>query len=401
MTGSERIIDIAHGINIITMEDEEHDADGLIGFFLGDRIVLTKDGESHYQDPQLWAVHNFSSLATNYKGRIATAKACTTPQEVKEDGELLKKPHKGPQVDIPRILPIPPEWWDYFAKGKRSPLETYRWILATTKTWTADVRKEAAKMARHWGRAACTRVNDDDANVRCVSFEASPVYMDRDAVRWAIYNLASYLPKPKAPPQPTAQTRSTEDDGHSPIIQHALSLAQDVIKSHSECNDREKETPKTIPGPLLCRLLGLSGLSWEDQDLFAPLWNQLRQQTDKATKELVLRNFFGSLAKEVPSFQQFRNSTLFDHICSYKFEPGPSYENCHHGISLLAVSMRSAADQDRESQDDTYFAQATNKTPEAVRKHHSKLPPPDTNNGIGTPPVSLAHYCIDGRAFHR
>ena len=33
MTGNERIIDIAHGINIITMEDEEHDADGLIAFF--------------------------------------------------------------------------------------------------------------------------------------------------------------------------------------------------------------------------------------------------------------------------------------------------------------------------------------------------------------------------------
>jgi hypothetical protein len=92
-------------------------------------------------------------------------------------------------------------------------------------------------------------------------------------------------------------------------------------------------------------------------------------------KELVLRNFFGSLA--VPSlFKQFRNNTLFDHVCNYKFEPGPSYETCHHGISLLAVSMRSFADQERESQDDTYFAQATNRTPpEAVRKYHSKLPP--------------------------
>ena len=49
------------------MEDEEHDADSLIGFFLGNRIVLTDAGESHYQDPQLWAVHKFSSLATNFQ----------------------------------------------------------------------------------------------------------------------------------------------------------------------------------------------------------------------------------------------------------------------------------------------------------------------------------------------
>ena len=69
MTGNERIIDIAHGINIITMEDEAHDSDGLIGFFLGDRIVHTDAEESHYQDPQLWAVHTFSTLATNYKGK--------------------------------------------------------------------------------------------------------------------------------------------------------------------------------------------------------------------------------------------------------------------------------------------------------------------------------------------
>jgi hypothetical protein len=38
--------------------------------------------------------------------------------------------------------------------------------------------------------------------------------------------------------------------------------------------------------------------------------------------------------------------------------------------------MRSFADQEQESQDDEYFAQATNKTPEAVRKHNLKLPPP-------------------------
>ena len=403
MTGNERIIDIAHGINIVTMEDEDHDIDGLIGLFLGDRIVLTDAEESHYQDPHLWAVHTFSTLATNYKGKTATAQACASQKETKADVGLLKKPNKGPNVDIPRLLPIPTEWWDFFVMGKRSPLETYQWIIATTKSWTAEVKKEAAQMARHWGRAACTRANNDDADVSCVSFEAAPVYMDRDSVKWAIHNLAIYLPKPKAPPQPPARTSVTCDDGQSPIIQHALSLAQDVIKSHTERNDREKETPKPIPEPLLCRLLGLSGIAWEDQDLLAPFWNQLRQQTDKAAKELVLRNFFGSLATDVPSFKQFRNSTLFDHICSYKFEPGPNYETCHHGISLLAVSMRSVADQDRESQDEAYFAQATNKTPEAVRKHHSKLPPPIPTTAVAElpPPAALAHHCLNGRALHK
>jgi hypothetical protein len=39
--------------------------------------------------------------------------------------------------------------------------------------------------------------------------------------------------------------------------------------------------------------------------------------------------------------------------------------------------MRSFTDQERENQDDAFFDEATNKTPDAVRKHHSnKLPPP-------------------------
>jgi hypothetical protein len=67
---------------------------------------------------------------------------------------------------------------------------------------------------------------------------------------------------------------------------------------------------------------------------------------------------------------------LFDNIVGFKFEPGHTFETCHHGMSPLSLSMRSFADQEQESQDDDYFAQATNKTPEAVRKHNLKLPPP-------------------------
>lgn len=40
------------------------------------------------------------------------------------------------------------------------------------------------------------------------------------------------------------------------------------------------------------------------------------------------------------------------------------------------VSVRSFADHEKESQEDSFFDQVTNKTPEAVKKHHSKLPLP-------------------------
>jgi hypothetical protein len=90
----------------------------------------------------------------------------------------------------------------------------------------------------------------------------------------------------------------------------------------------------------------------------------------------VLRTFFQDLGKQVAAFKQFRNSTLFEHIVALKFEPGHSYKTCHHGLSLLSVSMRSFAAQERERQDDDWFDSATNKTLEAVRKHNSKLTPP-------------------------
>jgi hypothetical protein len=108
----------------------------------------------------------------------------------------------------------------------------------------------------------------------------------------------------------------------------------------------------------------------------APVWLTLYQQPNKASRKMVMRALFQELGKKVPAFTQFWNSTLFDNIIAHKFEPGASYETCHHGISLLAVSMRSFAAQEREHQDHDHFDQATNKTPEAVRKHLTKAPPP-------------------------
>jgi hypothetical protein len=91
---------------------------------------------------------------------------------------------------------------------------------------------------------------------------------------------------------------------------------------------------------------------------------------------LVLKSFFQDLGQQVRAFRLFRNSKLFDDIMSHHFEPGAYYDTCHHGISLLAVSMRTFEAQERERQDDEDFDQATHKTPEAVRKHNSKGPPP-------------------------
>jgi hypothetical protein len=52
-------------------------------------------------------------------------------------------------------------------------------------------------------------------------------------------------------------------------------LAQDAIQQAVEHPNREKLIPKKLPDTVLCRLLGLSGLGWEDQHLLSPIGTQL------------------------------------------------------------------------------------------------------------------------------
>ena len=367
-------IGIAHGIDSIALDDDTHPMDGTGGFFLGDRIGITVDAEVTYQDPQFWTVAAFGRLADCYQGRTAADKDCLQADDNSDTATLLPVNKKTATVYVTKLLPMPIEWWGFFLSSARTPRDGYKWITAQTRTWTNGDEREAAQIARRWMRAACTSL--DDSNESCVALPATPVAVDKEVATWIVHTLGRHLPKPKTAPTRAARPIPLGEAGHATIMQHAMSLAQDVIKASTERNDRDSEKVKTLPEPLLCRILGLSGLAWDEQHLMAPIWLQLRQQTDKPSKELVLRSFFQSLSAEATAFKQFRNSTLFDNILNCRFEPGPSYETCHHGISLLAVSMRSFAAQEKEKEEDSYFEAATNKTPDAVRKHHAKLPPP-------------------------
>jgi hypothetical protein len=213
-----------------------------------------------------------------------------------------------------------------------------------------------------------------------IAIEMRPGPRDEKSVQWAAYSLHNYLPRlkhsPGAQAQPAVALASPDLAAYSATLNQAMVLAQDAIRQSVERPDREKTIPKKLPDTILCRLLGLSGLGWEDQHLLAPIWLSLHPQPHTTARGLVLQTFFQDLGKQAPAFSQFRNSTLFDHILNHKFEPGAGYESCHHGISLLAVSMRSFSAQERERRDDDDFELAMNKTPEAVRKHSSKAPPP-------------------------
>jgi hypothetical protein len=132
---------------------------------------------------------------------------------------------------------------------------------------------------------------------------------------------------------------------YTATLNQAMVLAQDAIQQAVEHPNCKKTIPKKLPDTVLCQLLGLSRLGWEDQHLLSQIWLFLHQQPDKTAHGLVLQTFFQDLKKQAPAFSKFRNSTLFEHILHHKFKPGAGYDTCHHGISLLAVSMRSFAAQ--------------------------------------------------------
>jgi hypothetical protein len=368
-------IHLAHGFEEVTVDEDEHEADGKIGFFLGDRITTKVDGTIQLHDPPVYFADTFEALATQFQGKPATQAACKQASNTLIPGDSRAK-----VLEASKLFPLPITWWSYFLTKARTPSETYRWIEGITRTWTAAELKTAATTAREWIRVACTSSTQEAAS----SSVAIPIQVaprDEQLLNWASQGLSTYLPRPKPPPAqriqeppPRRTTAPEEHRAEHSAIRQAMVLAQEVIRAQYDKTARDK--PKRLPEKTLCNLLGLCGLAWEDRDLLPQIWLDLHQQPDKAAKVLVLKSFFQDLGQQVRAFRLFRNSKLFEDIMAHQFEPGACYDTCHHGISLLAVSMRTFEAQERERQDDEDFEQATHKTPEAVRKHNSKGPPP-------------------------
>ena len=105
------------------------------------------------------------------------------------------------------------------------------------------------------------------------------------------------------------------------------------------------------------------------------IWQQLHQQSDQKGQDIIIRKFFQKLGKKCPNLEQFHSSTLFDHIINHKFLPRESYDMCHHGLSILAISLCSFTVQELKQCKDDIFQWASNITPDALWKHQTKGPP--------------------------
>ena len=76
---------------------------------------------------------------------------------------------------------------------------------------------------------------------------------------------------------------------------------------------------------------------------------------DQKQPDVTLHRFFQKLGKKCSNLEQFYSSQLFNHIINHKFIPSDSFNTCHHGISILAVSLQSFTIQEHEQHEDDYY----------------------------------------------
>jgi hypothetical protein len=285
--------------------------------------------------------------------------------------------NKGSTITLHKLFPIPQSWWPFFLPGSKTPGNALEFVASITRQWTSDAGKEAAAKARLWARSACTadtRHTDTSALAIRINVDEG----DTETIRWATQHLQSYLPAPGLT-NPTPTTNTTPNYGSADAMvlmaQQSMQMAQSLIDRDMDRSDPSRRAPKQLPDDIVCHLLGLCGLTWTNRDQLPKIWQSLHQQADQKGRDVVLRRFFQQLGEHCPDLEHFHSSQLFEHIVQHKFIPGDSYDTCHHGLSILAVSLRSFTVQEHEQREDEYFREASNKTQDSIRKHKTKGPP--------------------------
>jgi hypothetical protein len=365
-------VKLAHGFANMLLTNGKHWADGRVGFFLGDRIAVPLSTGCRLQDPRLVLTRSFHTLLSSFSGLPASE------QRIKRNtAPTVTASTSGTQVTIHKLFPVPQSWWPAFLHGTKTPRDALELIASITRRWTSDVGKEAASRAQLWARSACT-ADERDPELSAVAIRVNVDEGDTETVNWATQHLQGYLPVPSTTnntPPHVDPLNTAHDHPMIMMAQQTMQMAQSLIDRDVDRSDPARRAPKQLPEDIVCHLLGLCGLPWDDRDQLPKIWQSLHQQTDQKGRDVALRRFFQQLGETCPDLEHFHSSQLFDHIINHKFIPGDSYDTCHHGLSILALSLRSFSIQEHEQREDEYFREASNKTQDSIRKHKTKGPP--------------------------
>ena len=65
------------------------------------------------------------------------------------------------------------------------------------------------------------------------------------------------------------------------MAQQTMQMAQSLINCDMDHTDPTHHAPKQLPEDIVCHLLGLCGLTWENCDQLPKIWQSHHQQTDQ------------------------------------------------------------------------------------------------------------------------
>jgi hypothetical protein len=221
--------------------------------------------------------------------------------------------------------------------------------LATWQKGMTELRKCSTGVL-DWFRAACT-MDPASPDYSITDISTRPLPKDTETTQWAMAHLQAMVPRP-APREKTLPLTSTQASLPVPVTQpeqttvlceRIMALTDSILSAQVE-QERPSETAKKLLEVETCRLLGYCGLAWNERHLLPAIWNDLKKQSDRASREAVLAAFFAKLAEREPSLRYFNNQALFEDIINHRFLPGDTYETCHKGLSPLAFLPKSFAD---------------------------------------------------------
>ena len=120
--------------------------------------------------------------------------------------------------------------------------------------------------------------DNNNATISGTAIRATVRDMDSNTLNWSLDNLGSYLPTPdhqaSQTPMPNHDNATTPSRTEEIALQLSAAAHQ-LIQSAVEQSNTSRTMPKEIPENLQCFLLSISGLTWDEWHLLAPIWSEL------------------------------------------------------------------------------------------------------------------------------
>ena len=161
--------------------------------------------------------------------------------------------------------------------------DVFEFITSSTRHWTSDIGKEAASKACMWARSACTADAcdpDTSALAICINMDEG----DTETISWATQHLQGYLPAPNTVNPtltPTELHNNSSTNAMVMMAQQTMQMAQSLINHDMDHTNPTHHAPKQLPEDIICHLLGLCGLTWDNRNQLPKIWQSLQQQADQ------------------------------------------------------------------------------------------------------------------------